>query len=421
MSKSIIQNDNLNTLYTVLGAIMDFSKVLVINIQNSIDGDNIGEKLLMIIPFLKIYQDYFNNYQKVADVIRHEKNNNKKFLEWITKTEKMCQKDNRLGMMSYMIQPVQRIPRYNLLLKELLNQTNESHKDYQNIKKALEGTVSVADFLNTRMREMNNEHSKEKLIQQLIIKDEEDLLGVLKSHRTFLCKGQQEIVESSNRDLTPFDINDTYMFMLISDMLLVCEKCNVSKPAPPPPPTSCDDNQNSPGTPRPPIKLRENKKTGFIPNLETALTKRYSGGMRRVSLSSPFSPLTASKINFTQPNVETPPQPAKVDDHYIVIYCVYLYQGGSGVPWVRPLDKTHYQIICDQGSILFKNTNLSEKREWLLQLEKLTNILLSQDKKSNLSRCRMQPEFIVNNSVLYIQAMFRGNKVRIFNKARIVH
>lgn len=37
-----------------------------------------------------------------------------------------------------MIKPVQRLPKYVLLLKELLKNTQQSHPDYQNVKKALE-------------------------------------------------------------------------------------------------------------------------------------------------------------------------------------------------------------------------------------------------------------------------------------------
>src|SRR5690242_13778022 len=41
-----------------------------------------------------------------------------------------------LTLQAYLIMPVQRIPRYKLLLEDLLKKTEETHPDYLNIKKA---------------------------------------------------------------------------------------------------------------------------------------------------------------------------------------------------------------------------------------------------------------------------------------------
>lgn len=42
-----------------------------------------------------------------------------------------------MGFDSFLVEPVQRIPRYRLLLEELLKCTAETHSDYQNIVEAL--------------------------------------------------------------------------------------------------------------------------------------------------------------------------------------------------------------------------------------------------------------------------------------------
>ena len=48
--------------------------------------------------------------------------------------------------------PVQRIPRYRMLLEDLLKNTACEHADFPHLEKALEEMKHVADFVNHQMR-----------------------------------------------------------------------------------------------------------------------------------------------------------------------------------------------------------------------------------------------------------------------------
>lgn len=48
---------------------------------------------------------------------------------------------------SLLIMPVQRIPRYNLLLQELLKETPDSHPDFANLTDALDSMRKVAEHV----------------------------------------------------------------------------------------------------------------------------------------------------------------------------------------------------------------------------------------------------------------------------------
>jgi hypothetical protein len=52
---------------------------------------------------------------------------------------------------SFLIMPVQRIPRYALLLRDLLKNTWEDHPDYENIQKALKLIESIGMDVNLGM------------------------------------------------------------------------------------------------------------------------------------------------------------------------------------------------------------------------------------------------------------------------------
>lgn len=61
-----------------------------------------------------------------------------------------------------LIQPVQRVPRYRLLLAELLKCTPETHPDYEPCEKALLKIEDVAIHVNESVRAKENQ---EKLLQ----------------------------------------------------------------------------------------------------------------------------------------------------------------------------------------------------------------------------------------------------------------
>lgn len=57
-----------------------------------------------------------------------------------------------LSIADLLIEPVQRIPRYKLLLEQLLKYTPESHIDHGNIVAALESVSSAAQHNNEQIR-----------------------------------------------------------------------------------------------------------------------------------------------------------------------------------------------------------------------------------------------------------------------------
>ena len=52
---------------------------------------------------------------------------------------------NGLTIDDYLIKPIQRLPKYVLLLKDLLRNTSSDHPDYNNISKALQLISDIND------------------------------------------------------------------------------------------------------------------------------------------------------------------------------------------------------------------------------------------------------------------------------------
>ena len=61
-----------------------------------------------------------------------------------------------LDLTSYLIAPVQRIPRYVMLLEDLLKYTPQEHEDAEDLRAAVDKMREVADYVNEKKREAEN-------------------------------------------------------------------------------------------------------------------------------------------------------------------------------------------------------------------------------------------------------------------------
>jgi len=67
--------------------------------------------------------------------------------------------------------PIQRIPRYVLLMNELLKKTEMGHRDYMNIKHALEEVEKIAFYINEKKRMYDNQEMVQKIQERFSPKD----------------------------------------------------------------------------------------------------------------------------------------------------------------------------------------------------------------------------------------------------------
>ncbi|PVZ99963.1 hypothetical protein BB558_004009 [Smittium angustum] len=114
--------------------------------------DNIGDITVKYFPFMKMYTLYLSNY---ADSLFHldmctKQNNN--FFCFIKNAEKMEQCGG-LSLKSHLLLPVQRIPRYRLLMKTILENTPKSHTDYNFVLTSFEIIDKVAKLVNDNIKE----------------------------------------------------------------------------------------------------------------------------------------------------------------------------------------------------------------------------------------------------------------------------
>eukprot|EP01080_Neovahlkampfia_damariscottae_P005848 gene5848-9671_t len=119
----------------------------------------VGETFTKFTPFLKLYTIYINNFddaQKELKRLKTEDKNVEQFIKTVKKNE-----GEDLG--SLLIKPIQRVPRYKLLLDDLLRTTPRGHFDYALLQKSIVLIGDVASHLNEQKRQKDSQKTLKQI------------------------------------------------------------------------------------------------------------------------------------------------------------------------------------------------------------------------------------------------------------------
>lgn len=95
------------------------------------------------------------NHDNASELLKKAEKDNRRFREFLA--DNIAKPENKnLSMASYLIMPIQRIPRYKLLIEELLRNTLDSHPDHPHLLKGLDLVSSVARHINAEMHASEN-------------------------------------------------------------------------------------------------------------------------------------------------------------------------------------------------------------------------------------------------------------------------
>ncbi|XP_074554209.1 FYVE, RhoGEF and PH domain-containing protein 4-like [Halichoeres trimaculatus] len=102
----------------------------------------LGNVLLQHAPFLRMYADYIRNFDQAMELIRTWTERSSIFRNIIQdiQSQEMC---GSLTLQHHMLEPVQRVPRYEMLLRDYLKKLPEDNPDYELAHKSLQ-TISMA-------------------------------------------------------------------------------------------------------------------------------------------------------------------------------------------------------------------------------------------------------------------------------------
>ncbi|KAM9672647.1 FYVE, RhoGEF and PH domain-containing protein 4 isoform 1-T1 [Trichechus inunguis] len=170
----------------------------------------IGDILQKLAPFLKMYGEYVKGYDNAMELVKNMTERIPQFklvVEEIQK-QKIC---GSLTLQHHMLEPVQRIPRYELLLKDYLRKLPPDSLDWNDAKKSLEIISTAASHSNSAIRKMEN--LKKLLEIYEMLGEEEDIVN---PSNELIKEGQ--ILKLAARNTSA---QERYLF-LFNNMLLYC-------------------------------------------------------------------------------------------------------------------------------------------------------------------------------------------------------
>eukprot|EP01105_Mastigella_eilhardi_P002495 TRINITY_DN1311_c0_g2_i2.p1 TRINITY_DN1311_c0_g2~~TRINITY_DN1311_c0_g2_i2.p1 ORF type:complete len:684 (+),score=248.12 TRINITY_DN1311_c0_g2_i2:79-2130(+) len=116
---------------------------------------NLGDIFLRNTKWIKLYKHYVNNYGHAMLMLRACKDKCPQFQKFMASLD-YTPALKGLALESLLITPVQRIPRYVLLLTDMLRSTPICHPDHGLLTRALASFKELADYINERKHDAEN-------------------------------------------------------------------------------------------------------------------------------------------------------------------------------------------------------------------------------------------------------------------------
>ncbi|KAM4676941.1 FYVE, RhoGEF and PH domain-containing protein 4 [Discoglossus pictus] len=204
-----------NKIFSNISSIHSFhSQFLLIELEKRMEewsvSPRIGDILQKLAPFLKMYAEYVKNFDNAMENVKIWRERSTQFKNVIDEIQKEG-KCGSLTLQHHMLEPVQRIPRYEMLLKDYLRKLPQNSLDRRDAEKSLEIISTAASHSNTAIRKMEN--LKKLLVVYEMLGEEEDIVN---PSNELIKEGQ--ILKLAARNTSA---QERYLF-LFNNMLLYC-------------------------------------------------------------------------------------------------------------------------------------------------------------------------------------------------------
>ncbi|XP_064604534.1 FYVE, RhoGEF and PH domain-containing protein 2-like isoform X2 [Liolophura sinensis] len=179
------------------------------------DWDNtprIGDLMKRNAPFLKLYTDYVKNFDNAMALINQWYEKSPKFAMIMQEIQKLPECGS-LSLQHHMLEPVQRVPRYELLLKDYMKHLPKESPDQKDTEDAIQLVTKAAIHSNEAMKKIEKFRKLLEIHQSL--GGANDLISPTRE----LIKEGRITKISARREKT----QERYI-ILFNDLLLICSE-----------------------------------------------------------------------------------------------------------------------------------------------------------------------------------------------------
>jgi len=207
----ILSFEQVNTIFSNIITIHGVNKKFLTDIESRLaewdNNDCLGDVFKKMTPFFKMYTSYVNNHELACQTLKKlGERGDTKWTSFLADTQVRAP-----PLASLLITPIQRIPRYRLLIQEILKNTAKDHPDFDQLTEALKLAADVAEHMNENVRARENRDEIRKIEAEF-----SGNVSFIAPSRSFKYKGQ--LVKKCRR----YDV--LYEFFLFSDLLVYASK-----------------------------------------------------------------------------------------------------------------------------------------------------------------------------------------------------
>eukprot|EP00005_Dracoamoeba_jomungandri_P013497 CAMPEP_0174275526 /NCGR_PEP_ID=MMETSP0439-20130205/59873_1 /TAXON_ID=0 /ORGANISM="Stereomyxa ramosa, Strain Chinc5" /LENGTH=442 /DNA_ID=CAMNT_0015367637 /DNA_START=847 /DNA_END=2175 /DNA_ORIENTATION=+ len=216
-SKKVLSHDAIQCVLEALPTIVDLTTKIrsdILSRMASNDPD-LGSIFLEHAPLLSVYSDYVNNYGVASTKLREGRKKSRAVDKLLKKLEDQGETQD---FDFYLIIPIQRPPRYELLLREMEKYTLKESRSLANLKLARSKIKVINNIINLRKKEAEN---REKIVDIQNHLKGKNLPDLLVTGRLFVREGGLEIV---TKNIFHRDSGSDYYFFMFNDILMKTEK-----------------------------------------------------------------------------------------------------------------------------------------------------------------------------------------------------
>jgi len=120
-----------------------------------------------MVDFKPAYLQYIKSYDKSIENITKQKDNNEQFQKFLQET-KLNPRANLLELNDFLIMPVQRLPRYELLLQDVRRNSEPQCADSETLQNVVSQLKQVTYFINEQKREFDSQTRMLELREKLV-------------------------------------------------------------------------------------------------------------------------------------------------------------------------------------------------------------------------------------------------------------
>ncbi|CAB0031248.1 unnamed protein product [Trichogramma brassicae] len=152
LDKKLLSRASYSTLFENVDTIYNVNNELVQQLKQN--PENIARAFHTLAPFFKLYSVYAYNYKQALDLLQQILENSPEVSKFIANQESRPEVSQKLS--SLLIAPIQRVPRYKLLLQQVIRHTSPRTKAYNELQASLVEIEKVASHINSMVEEYEN-------------------------------------------------------------------------------------------------------------------------------------------------------------------------------------------------------------------------------------------------------------------------